>query len=108
MTNQTRAQIDLSGIWQIAFDPENEGFRQGWPGAGWPEARSRPVHVPQIWNIEYPDEEGIAFYRTTFTIPPAWRDRVTLLRFEGVIYRCEVWVNGKFAGGHEGGYTPFE
>lgn len=108
MTNHAREQIDLSGIWQIAFDPENEGVRQGWPGANWPQARSLPVRVPQIWNIEYPDAEGVGFYRTTFSVPQDWRDRATLLRFEGAIYRCEVWVNGIHSGGHEGGYTPFE
>ncbi len=108
MTNHAREQIDLAGIWQIAFDPEDLGIRQGWPGADWPQARSLPIHVPQIWNIDYPDAEGVGFYRTIFTVPPDWRDRVALLHFEGVIYRCEVWVNGRHAGGHEGGYTPFD
>ena len=108
MINHTREQIDLSGIWQITFDPENKGIQRGWPGDGWSKALSQPIKVPQIWNIEYPDAEGVGFYRTIFIVPQAWRDRVTLLRFEGVIYRCEVWVNGEFVGGHEGGYTPFE
>ena len=31
----------------------------------------------------------------------------TLLNFEAVDYRCQVMVNGKQAGGHRGGNTPF-
>jgi len=31
----------------------------------------------------------------------------TLLNFEAVDYRCEVFVNGKFVGNHVGGNTPF-
>jgi len=31
-----------------------------------------------------------------------------VLRFEGVDYYCKVWVNGEFAGEHEGYSEPFE
>lgn len=44
-------------------------------------------------------------YRRTFRVEPAG-GRV-LLHFEGVDYRCRVWVNGHLVGAHEGGHTPF-
>lgn len=44
------------------------------------------------------------WYRRTFTVAAAER---TLLNFEAVDYRCQVMVNGKQAGGHRGGNTPF-
>jgi len=107
METNTREKINLAGTWQIAFDPANGGVKGGWVGAHWPEDRALPVEVPGIWNIAYPDVEGIGFYRTEFSVPDSWAAKNVLLRFEGVFYRCEVWVNGSYVGSHEGGYTPF-
>ena len=103
----SRASIDLSQGWEIAFDPQNEGIRNGWNRGQWPQERSLPVHVPGIWNIDYPDAEGVGFYRTQFTVPESWRGKCVQIHFEGAIYRCEGWIDGKFVGGHEGGYTQF-
>ena len=58
-------------------------------------------------NLSYPDVEGIAFYRTTFTVPASWNGKAILLDFEGTTYHCQAWVDGRFIGSHEGGYTPF-
>ena len=33
--------------------------------------------------------------------------KAILLHFEGVIYRCDAWIDGNYIGSHEGGYTPF-
>ena len=51
--------------------------------------------------------EEYLHYRKTFTIPEAFiRERV-LLHFGAVDQECEVWINGKWIGGHKGGYLPF-
>ena len=47
------------------------------------------------------------WYRRSFTVPAAWRGRRTLLHFGAVDYESEVFVNGKSAGVHKGGYDPF-
>ena len=107
MLNNPRKKIDLGGSWEIAFDPQSEGLHLGWTDGCWPAQRSQPIQVPAIWNIEYPQAEGVGFYRTTFTVPDSWSGRPVLLHFEGVIYRCEAWIDGRFVGSHEGGYTPF-
>lgn len=68
----------------------------------------RPVHVPACWETYAPGlegYEGVGWYSKTF-VPPAGKR--WLLRFEAVNYRCEVTLNGKLVGTHEGGYTPFE
>ncbi len=49
----------------------------------------------------------MVWYRRSFTIPAAWAGRRLLLHFGAIDYRCNVWVNGKPAGEHEGGHTPF-
>lgn len=47
------------------------------------------------------------WYRRTFDITPKQLDGAVLLRFGAVDHRARVWVNGKFVGEHEGGFTPF-
>ncbi len=52
------------------------------------------------------DATEALWYRRTFAVAPSPGQR-TLLNFEAVDYRCEVFVNGKSVGKHQGGNTPF-
>ncbi len=52
------------------------------------------------------DSTEALWYRRAFTAGPA-AGRRTLLNFEAVDYRCEVFVNGRPVGTHQGGHTPF-
>jgi len=103
----TRIELDLSGTWQIAFDPEEVGTRYGWTTGNWPEDRSESIQVPAIWNIAFPDAEGIGFYRKVFDVLSDWDGKAVKLHFDGISYRAEVWLNGRFVGAHMGAYTPF-
>jgi len=47
------------------------------------------------------------WYRRTFTVPRAWKGQQVLLHFGAVDWKAEIFVNGKSAGIHSGGYTPF-
>ena len=76
-------ELDLSGAWQIAFDPEEAGDRHGWTNGHWAEARSESVQVPAVWNIAFPDAEGIGFYRKVFDLPGGWDGKAVQLHFEG-------------------------
>lgn len=51
--------------------------------------------------------EQTLWYSRTFTIENYDADKVTLLQFGAVDYACAVYVNGRPAGTHEGGYCPF-
>ena len=76
------------------------------------------VNLPHDWDIyEGPNsgkgatgtgggwfEGGKGEYRKTFKTPNA---DITKLHFEGVYQKAEVFVNGKKAGQHGYGYTPF-
>ncbi len=106
-TALARIELDLSGVWQIAFDPEEAGDRHSWTNGHWPEARSESIQVPSIWNIAFPDAEGIGFYRRIFNLPADWHRKAIELHFDGVSYRAEIWLNGRFVGAHMGAYTPF-
>ena len=50
---------------------------------------------------------GTAWYRKHFKLEKADAGKTTVLRFDGVYMESEVWVNGKPAGNHVYGYTPF-
>ncbi len=52
------------------------------------------------------DATEALWYRRTFTAAPS-KDLRTILHFEAVDYRCELFINGTPAGSHQGGNTPF-
>ncbi len=109
-SNPFRQVIDLSGFWDLRFDPEGQGDRAGW-AEGF--ASGRPVAVPASWNDQFEDGRdylGPTWYQTHFDLPwgldPAHQHIV--LRFGSVNYMAEVWLNGVRLGQHEGGHLPFE
>jgi hypothetical protein len=52
------------------------------------------------------DATEALWYRRSFSVTKS-PDQRTLLNFEAVDYRCEVFVNGQSVGTHQGGNTPF-
>ena len=102
--------LSLDGIWDIVFDPENEGREAGWfdENVFMSLDTRKEIPVPAAWELTEEDYEGVAFYRKAFTVPPDWEDQVVRLQFGAVNYICEVWLNGEAVGTHEGGFTPFE
>lgn len=72
-----------------------------------------PVEIPHTWNatdMQVAKDSyyaGPAWYAKTFTPPDDMGDKRLFLRFEGVGSVAEVYVNDKFAGRHEGGYSAF-
>jgi beta-mannosidase len=44
------------------------------------------------------------WYRTTFSVPAAYKGRRTWLHFDGINYSSEIWVNGQRAGTTRGAF----
>lgn len=59
-------------------------------------------------NGLYPEyyNNGI-WYRRTFNVDASNNGKFIKLMFYAVNYVCDVWINGKYVGYHEGGYTSF-
>jgi beta-galactosidase len=94
----------LNGPWRFAVDPPEDFFRAEFDDAGW-----NTIPVPAHWEMHgNRPRSGIAGYRRTVSIPPAWRNRRIKIRFDGVYSGAAVWLNGQRLGAHEGGFTPFE
>lgn len=53
------------------------------------------------------DENNLLWYRRKFTLNESFEGKRTLLHFDAVDWQCRVWINGKIAGDHTGGYNPF-
>lgn len=100
----TRARwTNLNGLWDYAIRPRGE---------------ARPAQFDGQILVPFPLESALSgvkkpltpsqrlWYRRTFHYTPAKNTRL-LLHFGAVDWRAEVWVNGKPAGTHEGGYDPF-
>src|SRR5690606_38349075 len=51
--------------------------------------------------------DSVIWYNRTFSLPSTFKNNNVLLHFGAVDWRSEVYVNGKLAGSHEGGYDPF-
>lgn len=96
--------VSLNGTWTVAFDDANVGKARRWFG----KFPGRPLAVPGVWELVRPRYDGVGWYRRTFAAEGAWRRQCVRLRFGAVSYFCEVWLNGRQVGRHEGGYTPFE
>lgn len=71
------------------------------------------VNIPHTWNnIDSQDEtagyyRGRGLYSKSVRINDNLEDKSVFIRFEGVNQTAEVYVNGKSAGVHYGGYTAF-
>lgn len=89
--------LDLPHDWSIADLPGEDTHDQIGPfSKSSPGARSTGFVMG-----------GTAWYRKHFTLDKAYAGKTVILRFDGVYMESEVWVNGKPAGNHVYGYTPF-
>lgn len=50
---------------------------------------------------------GTGWYRKNFIVDKKEAGKTFILYFDGIYMEADVWVNGKKAGEHKNGYTPF-
>ena len=128
VTNVTnRESVSLNGDWHYLVDVQEEGYydyrmnptRWGFFNNAKPQRpedlieydfdAAPTMKVPGDWNTQ--DErlffyEGTVWFQRYFDYQPQ-NDRRALLYFGAVNYDCHVYVNGRKAGHHVGGFTPF-
>jgi len=71
--------------------------------------KSPLLNVPSDWNSQSPElkyYEGTIWYGRHFS--PDNKGERLFLYFGAVNYTCNVYLNGKKIGQHEGGFTPFQ
>ncbi|MGA3044870.1 MAG: sugar-binding domain-containing protein [Bryobacteraceae bacterium] len=102
--------LSLNGAWEFEFDDANAGLDADWASGG--HKFSRNITVPYCFESRLSGIGDTSFhpwiwYRRGIALPAAWKGQRVLLHFGAVNYWSMVWVNGKLAGSHEGGNTPF-
>ena len=122
-----RKTTSLNGQWSYIVDVQEEGYydyrMNPTPWGFFQNAKpQRPedlieydfdkaptMQIPGDWNTQ--DErlffyEGTVWFKRSFQWHPT-AGRHTLLYFGAINYEAHVYVNGKLAGHHIGGFTPF-
>lgn len=72
----------------------------------------KSVTIPHTWNLDaYKKRDykrGQCWYRKTFSVPDALRNKEIYLRFDAVNSYAEVYLNGHLLMKHSGGYSAFQ
>ena len=119
----------LNGRWKFCWNgsPKQrpvDFFKTDYDDSNWLEidvpscVEMKGFGSPGYVNIVYPHKNEPPFigdeynpvssYRTTFTVPPEWKGRRVILRFNGVYSAYYVWVNGKKVGYAQDSCLPSE
>ncbi|MES2901567.1 MAG: glycoside hydrolase family 2 TIM barrel-domain containing protein [Pseudomonadota bacterium] len=97
----------LNGSWSFKYLPTlSPGADGGFTAPGFDVSAWATIPVPANWELQgfaepaYGDDlkDGLGLYRRSFRVPPGWQGRRIFLRFEGVAFGYQVYVNGKLAG----------
>ena len=119
--NGRKNSFSLPEQWKFRTDPEELGehfrehydalwkFDARWMDPEYDDSRWDSIRVPSCWQEEGFDYNGAAWYRTDFKNPlPNTEDERLWVRFHGVDYFADLWINGRYAGSHEGYFSAFE
>jgi beta-mannosidase len=97
-------RISLNGMWRYRQTGSEEAdyFVPGLDVSGW-----RTMETPQNWYLAGLNYHGVVWFRREFEADSGWQGRAVQLRFDGVDYLADVWLNGEKLGHHEGYFQPF-
>lgn len=101
--------MNLNGEWAFGFDDANTGESEGWPSQF---GGDRKIAVPFTYETEASgigehDHHRYVWYHRTIDIPEEQAGKSVILHFQAVDYIAKIWVNGRYVGSHQGGYSAF-
>lgn len=99
------AWVNLNGLWQYAIVPKDN--------TGVPASFDGKILVPFAVESALSGvgktvgKDSALWYQREISIPATFKKKNVLLQFGAVDWLCDVYVNGKLVGTHQGGYDPF-
>jgi len=100
---------NLNGEWDFQLDPSNTGLDQKWFAS--PVFTDKIVvpyaYLAPLSKVKDKTPSDWCWYSRKFVVPDAMCGKQIILHFGAVDYECQVYLNGKMVGTHEGGHTPF-
>jgi hypothetical protein len=99
-TRETQRLVDFQ--WRLETDTDRADVQRIMSGAGdW-----AIIKIPHFGG---PIGRAVSYYRTSFTATRAMLAKgVVFVQFGAVDYKAHAFVNGHYAGSHEGFFAPFE
>jgi beta-galactosidase/beta-glucuronidase len=97
--------MNLNGSWQYSILPKSE--------ESIPASYAGNILVPFAVESALSGvgktvgKDSVLWYEKSVNIPAAYRKANILVHFGAVDWLCDVYINGKKAGTHQGGYDPF-
>ena len=109
LNTPTRTAMKLDGMWKFQLDWNDVGKDEHW-NDGIPGHDRIPV--PASFQDFYTEKNireftGDIWYETEVVVPGFMKGNDVFLRFGAATHRASVYLNGEFAGEHEGGFLPF-
>ena len=120
-----RLEQTINQQWTFNYFPAQNADTAGCQNPVFDDSKWPAIAIPHTWQtyettgkihpfiFDASEKEnpywwvGWGWYRKRFSISPEQSTRKVFVEFDGVQKYCQVWVNGKLAGDHKGGYTSF-
>ena len=99
-------KLSLNGTWQFNPSPPDGFWKTPTPN----DSGLSDIEVPAQWTMQgfAVEKNKAAGYLREFAVPDEWKNHRIKLRCDAVYSDAAVWINGRQAGQHIGGFTPFE
>lgn len=94
--------MNLAGLWRYSTEDSPEFKQPEYNDSTWATMR-----LPQNWFLDGLDHHGVIWYRREFR-HRNHPGKFATLRFDGVDYFSDVYLNGESLGRHSGYFEPFE
>ncbi len=101
--------VNLNGIWDFEFDFSDSGLERDFASRTELDQKIVVPFCPEsrLSGIGFRDFIPAVWYHRTFSVEKEKLDGCIWLHFGAVDYECRVFVNGREAGRHQGGYASF-